>query len=346
MAIVSEALVDQLDREKRTVSFDAFDISVQQLIDMVKNGQIEIAPDYQRHFVWKEPRESELIESVFLGLPIPSLFMAANKDGTWEVVDGVQRLSTLLHYFGSDELLDIVGRKSPLSLEGLTKITSLNGSVFSTIPKSVQFQFLLRPLKVTTLNDRSDLNVRYELFERLNTGGVELHAQEIRNCVFRGNLRSQLKSLSGSVAFRKVVLLRKDEKTDATYEECVLRFFAFLDRYGTFDHLVTRFLTDYAKEKNQRGIEKSKIDLFEKTMDFLVSELPEGIVRKGSTTPLNLYEAVAVGTALVLQEHKTPKKGVLPSLIKSSEMDKFSKGGTNTRAMVKGRIELVSNALT
>jgi len=345
MAVAIETLVDQLEREKRTVSFDAYDITVQQLIDMVRNQQIEIAPDYQRHFVWKEPREAELIESVFLGIPVPSLFMAANKDGTWEVVDGVQRLSTLLHFAGDATQLPLIGRDKALELQSLTKLTALNGNLFKALPKSVQLQFLLRPMKVTTLNDKSDLNVRYELFERLNTGGVELHEQEIRNCIFRGNLRTQLKTLSTEANFRKVVRLRKGEQMDASYEECVLRFFAFLDRYADFDHLVTQFLNDYAKDKNQKGIEQPKVVLFEKTMAFLATELREGIVRRG-VTPVNLYEGVAIGTALAFQCNKQPKKGVLDELIKSQEMDKFTKGGTNARSMVRGRIELVRDKLS
>lgn len=345
MAFASGTLVDQLDREKRSVSFDAYDITVQQLIDMVRTQQIEIAPDYQRHFVWKEPRESELIESVFLGIPVPSLFMAANKDGTWEVVDGVQRLSTLIHFVGDEAQLPLIGRSKGLELQSLTKLDTLNGSLFRTLPRSVQLQFLLRPMKVTTLNDKSDLNVRYELFERLNTGGVELHEQEIRNCIFRGNLRSQLKTLSTEDNFRKVVHLRKGEQMDASYEECVLRFLAFLDRYDDFDHLVTQFLNDYAKDKNQNGVEQTRVALFKKTMAFLASELPGGIVRRG-VTPVNLYEGVAVGTALAFQGNKHPKRGVIGELIKSEEMDKYTKGGTNARSMVRGRIELVRDKLS
>ena len=86
--------IDQLDQQKRTVSYDMYDMSVRQLIDMVETGVIDIAPDYQRHFVWDDDRESELIESVFLGIPVPSIYMATNSDASWEVVDGVQRLLT------------------------------------------------------------------------------------------------------------------------------------------------------------------------------------------------------------------------------------------------------------
>src|SRR5580658_3013427 len=102
----NETLTEQLDREKRAVSYDMYDMTVRQLVDMVEGGEIEIAPEYQRHFVWDADRESELVESIYLGIPVPSLYMAANRDGTWEVVDGVQRLSTLVHFCGAMTLLN------------------------------------------------------------------------------------------------------------------------------------------------------------------------------------------------------------------------------------------------
>jgi uncharacterized protein with ParB-like and HNH nuclease domain len=81
----------ELDQERRTVSFDSYDMTVRQLLDMVESGAIDIAPEYQRQFVWGTDRQSVFVESVFLGIPIPSLFMATNADATWELVDGVQR---------------------------------------------------------------------------------------------------------------------------------------------------------------------------------------------------------------------------------------------------------------
>src|SRR5260370_15195142 len=104
-----------------------YDMTVRQLVDMVEGGEIEIAPEYQRHFVWDADRESELVESIYLGIPVPSLYMAANRDGTWEVVDGVQRLSTLAHFQGSKRLLDIIQRKESLKITNLKKLTTLNG---------------------------------------------------------------------------------------------------------------------------------------------------------------------------------------------------------------------------
>src|ERR1700733_1447123 len=121
-----ESLITQLDAKKRSVSYDAYDITIRQLVDMAANGEIDIAPDYQRHFVWKEDRESQLVESIYLGIPVPSLFMATNKDGSWEVVDGVQRLSTILHFCGDKKLLAMIGRKEPLELGGLETLEDFN----------------------------------------------------------------------------------------------------------------------------------------------------------------------------------------------------------------------------
>jgi hypothetical protein len=258
----------------------------------------------------------------------------------------LERHCTLLHFVGDPEQLNLVGRKAALKLKDLTKLTNLNGQTFALLPTSVQLQFLLRPLKVTTLNDRSDLNVRYELFERLNTGGVKLHPQEIRNCIFRGPLRGQLKTLASETHFRKVVIMRTNEQAQALYEECVLRFFAFLERYQMFGHLVTRFLTDFSKDRNDKGIEPANVKLFHQTMKFIASELPQGIVRSMTSTPLNLYEAISVGTALCFLSGNAPKTGELAKLLRDPKLNRFTSGGTNSRPMVVGRIEYVRDALT
>jgi hypothetical protein len=344
-ADAAESLVEQLDREKRTVSYDAYDITVRQIIDMVHNKEIDIAPEYQRRFIWKPERESELIESIYLGIPVPSLFMAANKDGTWEVVDGVQRLSTLLHFCGTDQMIQMIGRTERLQLSELGKLATFNGKAFDDLPKSVQLAFTLRPLRITTLNDKSDLDIRYELFERLNTGGVLLHPQEIRNCIYRGKFGEDLKPLSRDKNFRKVVRLRANEQTEAGYEECVLRFFAFFNNYREFEHLVAKFLNDFTKEHDQKGLPENQLDIFHRTMAFLVAELPQGIVRGRTTTPINLYEAIAVGTALALAQTGQPKTGVLPGLLRDNALRQLTQSGTNTRPMVVGRIELVRDAL-
>src|SRR4051794_6027316 len=94
----------QLQKQRRSVDFDTFDIVVQQILTMVAADDIDIAPVYQRKFRWDDIRCAQLIESFLLGIPVPSLFMATNKDSTWELVDGVQRISTLIKFAGGDKL--------------------------------------------------------------------------------------------------------------------------------------------------------------------------------------------------------------------------------------------------
>ncbi len=313
---------------------------------MLAGKEIDIAPDYQRHFIWDVERESELIESVYLGIPVPSLYMAANSDGTWEVVDGVQRLSTLSHFCGGDELLQTVGREENLQLSKLKKLTAFNGLTFDKLPKAIQLNFQLRPIRVTTLNDKSDFGVRYDLFERLNTGGVELHAQEIRNCVFRGKFRNVLRELSEDSNFRQVVKLANNEQKSASYEECVLRFFAFVEKYKKFDHSVIDFLNSYMIRNAKKGPDRHLINLFETTMALIADNVPDGISRGlRSFTPINLFEGVAVGTALALGQTKKIKSRDLKSIMNSDNMRKFTTAATNNRKMVTGRIEYVKNEL-
>lgn len=101
-----EKLTSQLNEQKHKVDFDTYDFSVKELINMVSDKIINIAPEYQRQFRWDTERQSVLIESIFLGIPVPSLYMATNSDGTWEVIDGVQRLSSMIHFAGDDKALE------------------------------------------------------------------------------------------------------------------------------------------------------------------------------------------------------------------------------------------------
>lgn len=340
------SLQEQLDKERRLVSFDSYDLSVRQLLDMFQSGEIEVPPEYQRQFIWSEARESQLIESVLLGIPVPSLFMATNSDSTWEIVDGVQRLGTLAHFLGTPELLDKVRRPSPLLIEELEKLSALNGVGHDSLPKSVQLMFSTRPIRVTVLNDKSDLSVRFDLFERLNTGGISLTNQEIRNCVFRGPFNDDLKRLALNPDFLSVIRLKPADAKNGTAEEYVLRFFAFLERYSGFEHSVKEFLNDYMKASSAKSLTKAQEAIFHKTFSTLKSALPTGILRGNrGVTPVNLYEGVAVGSALAIRTGKSVHKRRLPGLLDDAKLRAFTTGATNTKKAVSGRIEYVRDAL-
>src|SRR5450830_924087 len=255
-------LQQQLDTERRLVSFDSYDMTIKQLYDMFVEDAVFVPPEYQRQFVWNEERESDLVESIFLGIPVPSLFMATNPDATWEIVDGVQRLSTIAHFVGDNsKLLKNINRKNPLEISALEKLTALNGLKFSELPKSTQLMFMTRPIRVTVLNDKSDLNVRFDLFERLNTGGVLLTNQEIRNCIYRGPFNESLRKTVSFGDFSRVVKLRENDLKNGTAEEYALRYFAYLYNYENFEKSVKGFLNNYMKENSSKVIPSAKINL-------------------------------------------------------------------------------------
>jgi Protein of unknown function DUF262 len=332
-------LLAQLNEYKRKVDFDTFDITVKQLISMVSDKLVNVAPEYQRHFRWDRERQSTFIESVFLGIPVPSLFTAANPDGTWELIDGVQRLNTLIHFAADEDVRTRVGLGTALVLGGLTKLSDFNERTFESLPQSVQIQFVLKPIKVTTISDKSDFAVRFDLFERLNTGGVLLTPQEIRACIYRGEFNDFLRELAQFPSFRKVVKLPRAKEHDGTREEYVLRFFAYLDSYRTFDHSVTDFLNTYMEKATKSFHYEQNRKVFHEVFKVLAGALHNGIVRRKAETPANLFEAVSVGAALALKATGKIITTKINSWIESPDLKALTSGGTNTRQMVKGRIE-------
>jgi len=336
--------LEQLDKERRKVDFDTFDISVKELASMAEQGIINIAPAYQRQFRWPVSNQSKFIESVFLGIPVPSLFMAANKDGSWELIDGVQRLSSLIHFSGTDSQLAKFDFQKSLKLDGMEVLTQFNGLTFSDLPATLRLKFSLRPLKVTTLSDKSDLKVRFDLFERLNTGGIKLTDQEIRACVFRGQFNDFLAEMSENEDFLSVVNLSSRKENDGTYSEFVLRFFAYLYNREKFDHSVVGFLNDYMSEASQLFNYKKNRKLFEKTFAALRAELPQGIKRGNrNLTPVNLFEAVAVGAAQAIEEGFDIANTNVAVWMNDAGLTSLTSEASNSRTRVLSRVSYCFN---
>jgi uncharacterized protein with ParB-like and HNH nuclease domain len=331
--------VNQLDKETRKVDFDSFDISVKELVSMSDEGIIDIAPEYQRQFRWPEENQSRLIESVFLGIPVPSLFMAANKDGSWELIDGVQRLNSLIHFVANEDQLKKFDFKSPLILKDLAVLSEYNGACFNDLPQTLKLKFSLRPLKVTTLSDKSDLKVRFDLFERLNTGGIKLTDQEIRACVFRGQFNDFISELSENEHFNAVVNLSSTKGKDGTKHELILKFFAYKNNRNRFDHSVVSFLNDYMADASISFNYRKNRSTFEKTFEALAEELPDGIKRGNrKTTPFNLFEAIAIGAADAIEEGLEILGKNVSVWINDEELTKLTSSATNSRPKLKARI--------
>jgi len=345
-----QELLNQLDKSKRQVDFDSFDITVKEIASMVHDNLINVAPEYQRKFRWNPEAQSKLIESLLLGIPVPNLFMAANRDGSWEVIDGVQRISSVIHFIGDEEMLAVIGADKPLKLKNLDKLTAFNGLLFSDLPLAVQRHLLLKFMKITTISDKSDFGIRFDLFERLNTGGVALSPQEIRACIYRGAFNEFLTECAHNTNFKIVARISKTRDKDGTSEELVLRFFAFLDNYQQFDHSVIDFLNSYMADATASFAYDFYGDIFEKTFEYLSEMLPRGIVRgNGNKTPVNLYEGVAVGVGLALKEGReliAMPQAKISDFINSDTLRVCTTGATNSRVKVAQRIELSRDFVT
>lgn len=331
----------QLAEQKRKVDFNTYDMTTKELVSLVEDGTINIAPDYQRLFRWEPDRQSALVESIFLGIPVPSLFMATNNDNTWEVIDGVQRLSSIINFVAAENSVarTKIGRESPLVLEGLSKLTEFNGNSYQDLPGTVRLEFNLKPIKVITLSDKSDKLVRFDLFERLNTGGVKLSDQEIRSCVYRGEFVRFIKRLSENENFKAITKKPSKTEFDGTKEELVLRFFAYLYDREHFVHNVRDFLNDYMP----RGLELNLVEaerLFNNVFNQL-SALEHGIVKSvnGKNTSTILWEAVTVGAAEAIIDGKEHIN--LTSFydwVKDPEFNRMITGATNSRPKIEQRI--------
>ena len=168
-----------------------------------------------------------------------------------------------------------------------------------------------------------------------------LSAQEIRDCVLRGPFADKLEKWAEDRYFKKAVRLTALQQRDATAEECVLRFFAFRDRYKQFEHDVQGFLTDYMDTASKDFDFLSGEAIFSKTFKELARVFPNGIRRPGgkSTTPLNLFEGIAVGASIALQKTNKLNNAGLADWMKSPELRAHTTGATNRRAAVVGRIE-------
>lgn len=337
----------ELDVLRRKVDVDNYTITIRELMSMAENNELQRAPIYQRKFRWDEEAESRLIESLLLGLPVPNLFFATNTDGTWEVVDGLQRISTLIHFALDDEVqLKEIGKSAPLHLTGLRKLTTFEGLSYLELPGPVKLAFTKRGLGVTALSDKSDPETRFDTFERLNRGAVALSQQEVRACIYQGPLNDLLRELSDYAPYKALLKLQSKDQDNATYEELVLKFFAY--RYGrdSFKGSVKTFLNQWMEDNQKTAdIENLRTDFYA-TIDAIEMAVDKKQFLRSNTnvTPQNELEAVMVAASEVLEQHGsigTPLAGWLddPELVKAST------GATNTNPKLRDRINRAKTLL-
>lgn len=171
-----DKLLEELERESSEIKTDSYSMSIGEIINLYDEGDLELAPAYQRLFRWDNEQKSRFIESILLGIPIPPIFVAQLSDGTWSIVDGVQRISTILQFTGK---LD----SSILSLDSCSKLPSLSDVTWNNLPVEIKRSFKRSKFGINIILTQNSKQAQYELFQRLNTGGLKLEPQEIRNCL-------------------------------------------------------------------------------------------------------------------------------------------------------------------
>lgn len=290
------------DTETSTVEFNivvtASDWTLELLSSKFKDKDI-IIPDYQRKFVWDIRRASNLIESFAIGLPVPQVFFYENADGQLEVIDGQQRITSIAYFFeGYFGLPNANGNRKVFKLKGLEQRKDLEGKSFDELDDRTKRKIKnasLRGVTVKQLTPKDDQPESvYHIFERLNTGGQPLNAQEIRNAVYRGPILEKLESLNLNKCWRKIYG-KGDPDPKQRDIELILRLLALYENTESYAPPMKDFLS---REMNKnRGFDSERANnfcaSFERAVDIVVNTLEKPFRPRGLLNAATL-EAVMV----------------------------------------------------
>ena len=312
-------LEERIISRRKDIKSDRLSMSIGELAGLYDKGELDIHPKFQRVLRWEDHQKSRLIESIILGIPIPPIFVAQDPTGKWDVVDGVQRLGTVFEFLGL--LRDQNGAvKPPLVLSATHLLPELDGLVFKAskkqtrqFPPSLQVDFNRARLDLQILLRESDPATKYELFERLNTGGSIASDQEVRNCVLVWINEPLFDWLTGTICkdkgFQACVELT-DRAEERQYRmELVLRFLAFRDMpESELKEIID--IGEFLNQKNRdlalsKSSQKQAGTVFVDTFALLAKALGPDAFRKFVPSRggfsggflISAYEAVALGVA-------------------------------------------------
>jgi len=330
------AAEEQIRALRNEIDYNTRDYSIDFLIQQFHDDEFYIPDEYQRKYIWNDEDKNRFIESILLGLPIPLMFFSDTEDGRCEIIDGAQRTQAMEEFMSGD-----------LILTDLKKLTSLNGFSYNDIPPYFRKKFDKTNMRIIVLSDDTTLEIRQEIFNRINTTGRAANASEIRRGSFRGPFMDFLMECSKEPLFAEVCPISKTMVKRYEQLELVIRFFAFLNHYQDFTHRVDNFLDEYIEYTKDSFDRKKMKSEFEAMLRFVKRYFPYGFAKTATakSTPRVRFEAISVGVALALRE--------IPDLIPKSrewlESDEFLKHTTthasNSPTRVSGRILYVKNKL-
>jgi len=365
-----EKAEEQIYNLRKTVRYDIRELTIEIIVTKYNKGldyneddesdrdsefyNTIYVPEYQRDFTWDEVRQSRFIESVLLGLPVPLIFVAENKNSAWEIVDGSQRIRTLNSFL-----------KNKLQLKGLEKIKSLNGFCFPDLEKSRQGKFKDTPMRMIVLSEDADDDVKKDMFERINRGSDLLKPMEKRKGIYLGAFRDFIyDKCAKNPKFIKLAPIDKWLENRQEKEELILRFFALSDNYVHFPHMgISTFLDEYLNKKNRElqklnEVEKNEVlkkyyKEFEMTLNFVENYSEFGFRRNPNPqTKRVVFEAIAVGVNLALKTKPdiSFSSRKMSEIINSTKFNILTSGNVgNKRAyspdQVKERIKYITESI-
>ncbi len=356
----AQALDKQIDIERNNLRTDKIDLSYGELASMFEKQELIINPEYQRLFRWTDHQVTSFIESLLLGFPVPAIFVAETDDGVWELVDGLQRVSSVFGFMkvrrASDGALaapDAADRLSFSSKKG-SRIPLLEGFSYEELSLRSKLTLKRTYCRVEVIRVGSAPNMKYEVFERLNTGGSKLEPQEIRNAIFRAvnpEFVGFCDMLTELQDFQSTLVL-SDYQTQSMFDKgLVLRFLTLKNNYQNFDHDVEPFITSYIKSVISDEIAfdmKAEEDLFKRTFSAINNAYGENAfkhektgVPKGAFS-VYIFDAISIGVAANIDEIEQAGPNDLKARcqrLKQSQDFLLNTGsGANTREKMAARI--------
>lgn len=306
------------------------------------SSSVIFIPPYQRDYVWSHDLKCKFIESLILGIPMPPLFaFTLDETGNMELIDGVQRLTTIKEFVNNK-----------FKITNLDLLDGLNGYKFKDLHPSRQRKFKDLGLRIFVFSEKADAGIRADIYNRINSTGKKLTDSEIRKGAFMNNTFYSfiLECAEGRSFNRLFSSAKSSDKLRGEKEELISRFFAYSDNYQNFVHSVRHFINSYIinrKDSFDDNEKKMKEKELNDVIKFVEAHFPNGF-RKDSTSkaiPRVRFEAIAVGSNLALREmpHLTP---TYMDWLNSEEFKKHTTSdAANNRNKLIGRIEFVKDCL-
>lgn len=346
--LLNTKIESDLLKARNSLSTDRLDMSFGEIISMYERGEMIINPEFQRLFRWTKTQQTLFIESLLLGIPIPSIFVAEDDFGRWEIVDGLQRISTVLSFFGK---LACFPEKNNLTLLQGDLIASLQGYEHQTLPMKLNLSIKRASCRLEIIKWNSNTDMRYQLFKRLNTGGSSLTDKEIRNCVFRGTsskFNDFLKKMASNEKFIKLIKPTQRQLDTLYLEELILRFASLVG--GNWQSIEEDFLSKHMSNYMKNTVETDNYDyehlesLFNRVINLL-SPLGDGIFRgMNGVFSSGFYDGITIGLSSRIDFYEKAGKEVLSNkinkVVNDTEFRKYIGSASGSRYNVTHRIEI------